>query len=113
LAGAAKALLGLSIKNARTARYYQPRNHEICVQFEQIKQLALLFAQSKLKKVATAVFSWALLVQKRVLLQMGHLNCRPLISIGWGSSGCWVLNKFICWEFKFYILDKIDMVSDP
>ena len=41
-----------------------PRNQYICVQFEQTKQEALLFVQSKPKKVAIDVFNCAFLNQK-------------------------------------------------
>jgi hypothetical protein len=37
--------------------YRSPKNHDICVQFEHTKQVADLFAQSKLKNVAIDVFS--------------------------------------------------------
>lgn len=42
------------------AKFYDsPKNQEMCVQLEQTKQLALLLDQSRLKKVAKAVFSCA------------------------------------------------------
>ncbi len=46
----------------------------MCVHSEQTKQVALLLAQSKLKKEATAVLSWACLVQNLLLLQIGQVK---------------------------------------
>jgi hypothetical protein len=37
--------------------YQSPKNQDICVQLEHTKHLADLLAQSKLKNVATEVFS--------------------------------------------------------
>lgn len=50
------------------------------VHSEQTKQVALRLAQSKPKKVANDVFNCACRIQKFGLLQIGHLNCCPLIS---------------------------------
>lgn len=46
----------------------------MCVHSEQTKQVALLFAQSKLKNVATAVLSCACLVQNWLLLHTGQVK---------------------------------------
>ena len=50
------------------------------VHFEQTKQVALRFVQSRLKKVATGVLSKTRFVQKSELLQTGHLNSFPITS---------------------------------
>ena len=72
--------------------YSWPKNQEIWVQSEHTKQVADLLAQSKPKKLATDVFSWALLVQKYVLPQIGHLSWCPFTAIVSGSD---FLNRFI------------------
>lgn len=57
----------------------------MCVHSEQTKQVALLFAQSKLKKDATAVLSCAWRVQNKLLLQTGQIKSRLRIEIVCGS----------------------------
>jgi hypothetical protein len=47
------------------------------VQLEQIKQVALLLAQSKSKKVASLVVSKTRFVQKFLFPQTGHFNSCP------------------------------------
>lgn len=84
---------------------YSPKNQEIWVQFEHTKQLALRFAQSKLKKVATEVFNCARRVQKKLLLQIGHLNSLPFTSTVKGSL---LLNRPI---FYFVSNSSILIVS--
>jgi hypothetical protein len=66
--------------------YFCPKNQEICVQFEHTKHVAVLFAQSRLKNVANEVFNCALLVQKCLLLQMGHINSCPFTATVSGSD---------------------------
>ena len=46
----------------------------MCVHSEQTKQVALLLAQSKLKKVATAVLSCAFRVQNLLFWQTGQVR---------------------------------------
>lgn len=65
--------------------YLSPKNHIIWVHFEQTKQVADLFAQSKLKNVAIEVLSWARRVQKRSFLQTGQLSGSPKTPTVWGS----------------------------
>lgn len=66
------------------------------MQSEQIKQVALLFAQSTLKKEATAVFNCACCAQKSEFLQTGQLSWLPFTSTVWGSV--------------LFLLDSIPMV---
>ena len=54
------------------------------VHSEHTKQVAVLLAQSRLKKVATDVLSCAFLTQKFLLLQIGQIKGWPLISTGSG-----------------------------
>ena len=56
------------------------------MQSEHTKHDADLFAQSRLKNVATEVFNCALLVQKCLLPQMGHINSCPCTETGSGSD---------------------------
>lgn len=78
--------------------YRCPKNQEICVQSEQTKHVAVRFAQSKLKKVATEVFNCALLVQKVLLSHIGHLNSCPFTAIVSGSD---FLNSPIIIEYEY------------
>jgi hypothetical protein len=61
--------------------YRSPKNQVMWVHSEQTKQVALRLAQSRLKKVAMDVFSWARLVQKLALLHTGHLSSCPFTSM--------------------------------
>jgi hypothetical protein len=62
------------------------------VQSEHTKQVALLSAQSKLKKVESEVFNNGRLVQKYLLPQTGHINSCPFTAMVKGSG---LQNSFI------------------
>ncbi len=55
------------------------------VHSEQIKQVALLLVQSKLKNVATAVFNCADRIQKRWFMQTTHRKALPFTATVSGS----------------------------
>jgi len=72
----------------------------MCVHFEHTKQVADLFAQSKLKNEATAVFSCALRVQKRLFLQTGQVRGSPNTSTVCGSAFLKILMLFYLFGFS-------------
>ena len=70
------------------------------MQFEHTKHVADLFAQSKLKKVATDVFNCALRVQNRLFLQIGQLSSSPITSMVCGSA--FLNNPIMCYLFDIF-----------
>jgi hypothetical protein len=62
------------IVRVRFSCFFYPRNQDICVHSEHTKHVAERLVQSRLKKVAIDVFSWALLIQNVVFSQIGHLS---------------------------------------